>query len=325
MMLEKLAATLCLVLGSVCYAQGRPVHIDSDMGVDDAFAIAYVLAHDELQLVGLSTVFGNVHAAQAARNAGIVLDHCGAAAELRPSNGCEGPMIKAHHFEATWPGHGPNGLGGADYPVSKRLPGGVHAAIELIENSHHYSGLEILAIGPLSNVALAYLLDPSLPERVERLVIMGGADSGRGNATPSAEFNFRCDPEAAAIVLEAFAGKIELVSWELTLKTPLAWEWLSDDCPDFLQSITGPYRDCVQSLGQAVMCDLVAAYALAHPERLEYQTLYAEVLCGSDAQGALLIDWYGMQARDPSIHLIQSIDLETFRASVAEHLGCQDD
>lgn len=92
-----------------------------------------------------------------------------------------------------------------------------HAAQAIIRISHEHAGrLLLVALGPLTNVALALKLDPSLPSRVARLVVMGGAVNGRGNITPFAEFNTHFDPEAAHLVFEAFET-FDLADWEATL------------------------------------------------------------------------------------------------------------
>ena len=113
--------------------------------------------------------------------------------------------------------HGVDGLGESGYPHYRRKVGSEHAVNALVRLANECPGeLTLVAIGPLTNLALATLLDPLLPKKYKRLVVMGGSIRAGGNVTPTAEFNTYCDPEAAAIVLDTWPG-LTLVSWETTL------------------------------------------------------------------------------------------------------------
>ena len=176
----------------------RPVVIDTDPGTDDAIAIAMALAPPELDVLGLTTVAGNVPLPDATRNALSILEALGRS-DVGVWEGSAGPPggvpQYAHHF------HGPTGLTidlGA--PRSRPRPG---SAVEtIIEAARSHPGaLELIAIGPLTNVADALRAEPGLPRLLRRIWIMGGAARCPGNITPHAEFNFYSDPEAAGRVL----------------------------------------------------------------------------------------------------------------------------
>lgn len=185
-----------------------PVYLDCDTGVDDALALAYLLARPEVELVGIGTVSGNTSAAQAARNTLDLLAVAG-----RPGI----PVAIGAHDHLTHPYgggaahvHGDNGIGGVVLPRAAAEPDPRTAAELLLDLSHaHERALHIVAIGPLTNLALALRADPGLPARVTAVTVMGGAARAPGNITPVAEANVFNDPEAAA---EVFAA-----DWDVTI------------------------------------------------------------------------------------------------------------
>jgi purine nucleosidase len=133
-------------------------------------------------------------------------------------SGCSRALV-AEPIDASFV-HGQDGLGDSGYPRSKRKAADEHAVQALVRLANASPGeLTVVAIGPLTNLAPATRLDPTLPQKIERLVVMGGAICGTGNATPAAEFNAYADPEAASIVLDAWP-RPTLVSWETTVAHP---------------------------------------------------------------------------------------------------------
>ncbi len=174
--------------------------IDTDPGCDDAMAIAFALAHPDLDLIALTTVFGNVRVSQATRNALDLLDAYGAA-HVPVYQGAAVPLIKPPGPYPTFV-HGENGLGEIQLPQSKRSAGNVSAAEYIVRQANKEpGGISVVMIGPLTNLALALRLDPDLPEKLKGLVIMGGTMNESGNVSPVAEANFLADPHAADIVL----------------------------------------------------------------------------------------------------------------------------
>lgn len=178
-----------------------PVLIDCDPGVDDALAIAMAAAIPRLRIVGLTAVFGNADVATTARNAAGLARLVGL--DVPVARGAARPLV------AAFPGgvpqvHGRDGMGDGGL-IDAGTPEGTddrHAALRLIDLSHRYARrLVIVALGPLTNLAIAAHLDPNLPERVARVVVMGGNAFCPGNATPAAEANMWNDPEAADLAL----------------------------------------------------------------------------------------------------------------------------
>ncbi len=175
--------------------------LDVDTGVDDAMAIALAVAAPTIDLIGVTTVAGNVELEHTTRNTLRVLDFVGATrvpVYRGMSRPMDRPLFTAAHV------HGSDGLGGADIPDSRRTVEALSAPQYLIDAARNAPGaLTFIFVGPLTNLAVAVALEPELPRLVKRLVIMGGAFRVPGNTTPSAEFNIYADPEAAAQVLEA--------------------------------------------------------------------------------------------------------------------------
>ncbi|MEO3760722.1 nucleoside hydrolase [Mycobacterium sp. B14F4] len=178
-----------------------PVFIDVDTGVDDAMALAYLFASADAELVGIASTAGNVPVQQVCRNNLALLDLC-RMPDVPVSKGSEQPVnAPLRTAEDT---HGPEGLGYARLPRTDRQLTLYDAAEAWVRAAREHPGdLVAVAVGPLTNLALAMRREPALPTLLRRLVIMGGAFDYRGNTTPVAEWNVSVDPEAAA---EVFTG-----------------------------------------------------------------------------------------------------------------------
>jgi len=188
----------------------RPFLIDTDTASDDAVALIMAVRSPQVQVVAITTVAGNVDVRQATRNALYTAELCGSDVPVFP--GAEKPL-KRPHVSADW-FHGRDGLGDHGYPPPSRAPEKRSATDAIIESIESYSGLEMVTLGPLTNVALALQKKPSIAPKVARCVVMGGAPCCEGNVTPAAEYNIWCDPEAARIVARS-GLPIELVGWHL--------------------------------------------------------------------------------------------------------------
>lgn len=182
--------------------------MDCDTGVDDAIALLYLLADPDVELVGVTTVFGNVGAATAARNSLSVLDVAGRTG-VPVAKGSERTLIGIEPELATQV-HGNNGLGGVDLGEPAESLSEKSAPELIVETARRRPGeVHLLATGPLTNLAVALALEPELPALLSGVTVMGGAALAPGNVTPAAEANVWHDPEAAHAVLSA--------PWPLTL------------------------------------------------------------------------------------------------------------
>lgn len=196
-----------------------PLYLDCDTGVDDSLALAYLLASPETDLVGVGTVSGNIGARQGAANTLDLLALAGRG-DVPVAVGAHDPLA------GTFGGgpahiHGHNGVGDVALPPSGLEPVAESAVELLLRLSHEHAGeLRVVAVGPLTNLALALRQDPTLPERVADVTIMGGAALHPGNVSPVAEANIANDPEAAAAVLSA-AWDVTLVPLDVTMRDVL--------------------------------------------------------------------------------------------------------
>lgn len=178
-----------------------PLIIDCDPGIDDMVAILVACASPEADLLGVTTVAGNVDVDGGTRNALSVLTAAGRA-DVPVARGCERPLVRATRQVAD-PAHTGGGLGGAPFPAPAAAAVDEHAVTMLARLVRASARpVTLVAVGPLTNVAVFYALHPELAARLDRVVIMGGS-IGAGNMTPAAEFNIWCDPEAAHRVLGA--------------------------------------------------------------------------------------------------------------------------
>ncbi|GAA1750012.1 PfkB family carbohydrate kinase [Kocuria aegyptia] len=186
----------------------RPVYLDCDTGIDDAIALAYLVATPSVELRGIGTVSGNTDAVTAARNTVDLLALLGRP-DIPVAVGAQHPL--GSRFGGGSPEvHGGSGTGGVQLPRAAAEPVAEPAEAMLIRLAHEHPGeLHVVAIGPLTNLARALRQDPALPEVVGSVTVMGGAALVPGNRTPAAEANILSDPEAAAEVLAA--------PWEVTL------------------------------------------------------------------------------------------------------------
>jgi inosine-uridine nucleoside N-ribohydrolase len=183
----------------------KHIILDTDPGVDDALAFLLAFNSPEIKVDAVTTVAGNVNQSKAHRNAKKMLEFIGAI-DVPVCAGAERPLIREMGHAEEF--HGKTGLGDAMLP-EPRMKTDSRSAVEIILEKADEMGknLTLVAIGPLTNIASAILADPSLPEKVDRLVIMGGAFNltpyGSGNANAVAEFNVWHDPEAAKIVFNS--------------------------------------------------------------------------------------------------------------------------
>ena len=189
--------------------------LDCDPGIDDALAIAFAHGHPGLELVGITTVAGNVGLAKTTANALAVCEFIGAPG-TPVTAGCDGPLVRPT-IDAREV-HGDSGLGGATLPPPMAGPGPGHAIDYIIDTVRAAPGeITLVATGPLTNIALAVRREPRLTDWVRDFVIMGGS-ANRGNVTPAAEYNIWADPEAAAAVFRA-GWTVTMLGLDVTLRT----------------------------------------------------------------------------------------------------------
>jgi purine nucleosidase len=277
-----------------------------------------VLADQSVDILGITTVNGNVDVEQVTTNVGVVLDQMGASVPIY--KGCAGPLVSevldSGHI------HGEDGLGGIRHRLPQTLnkPEAEHAALALIRFAREHKGkLTILALGPLTNLALAARLDPEFVKNISSLVIMGGAVEGRGNASPSAEFNILADPEAAAIVFEVGFPEFWLLSWETTLKHPITWNRY-DELKNLQTERAGFFSDITAELARMLRLDIgapgllipdpLAAAVVLKPEsvtKMDHVPVRVEI-SGKYGRGLTSVDWSRQSGNQPNIKIVLSMD-----------------
>jgi purine nucleosidase len=225
-----------------CLVECHSVRIilDTDPGVDDALAIMYLAAQEDAEIVAVGSVHGNVPAATGALNALRVLELVGLAPPV--TVGAARPL--AQPLQTAEFVHGEDGLGGHAGPPPKGAIAPGSAAEQIVRLAREHPGeLTLLALGPLTNVALALLLEPDLPGLLRSVVVMGGAVTVPGNITPYADANFYHDPEAADLVLGSGFPDVILVGLDATEQARVGPEWTTA-----LNAVKGPKAEFASKL-----------------------------------------------------------------------------
>lgn len=191
------------------------VILDTDPGIDDAFALLYLINHPNIDLLGVTTVFGNVATKQSTRNAIDLLEQFNNP-HILVAKGAEQPLEKKLHGYAEFV-HGDNGLGNVEIPKSNNKTTNLSAAEYIVQQVlNNPNEITICAIAPLTNLALALKIEPKIAELTKQVVIMGGAIRVNGNVNPVAEANINNDPLAADKVLTA-QWPVTLIGLDVTL------------------------------------------------------------------------------------------------------------
>ena len=191
--------------------------LDVDTGIDDSLALLYAVGSPDADLLAATCVSGNTDARQVAINTRAVLELAGRT-DIEVALGRETPLVRA--LETTPETHGPEGLGHAELPPPSRPLSDRHAVDLILDEARRRPGeITLVTLGPLTNLALAVLREPSLPRRLKGYTLMGGAFGVSGNTTPTTEWNIHCDPEAAKIVFRAWSAAREA---DPTIPRPLA-------------------------------------------------------------------------------------------------------
>jgi inosine-uridine nucleoside N-ribohydrolase len=303
-----------------------PVLIDCDPGHDDAIALLLALASPELEVLGVTTVAGNSTLANTTANALTVLEIAGRA-DVPVAAGCDRPLLRPLRTAAHV--HGPSGMEGPllDPPTARAVE---EHAVDFMAAAIDGSSrpITLLALGPLTNVALLLRRHPDVAAGIERVVVMGGS-IGLGNTTPSAEFNMWVDPEAAAVVFDS-GMDLTMVGLDVTHEARLGAAHgdllrpsgrsgaLVADLLDFFVRFHGRTYGMESSpIHDAVVVAHVVWPGLVATERLAVAVETASSL----TVGRTVVDRWRVTDAEPNAHVAVGIDPDRFPELVVERLA----
>lgn len=299
----------------------RPFLIDTDAGSDDAVALVMALRHAGVRVEAITVVAGNVPIEKAVQNTLYVTELCGSASPVHvgASAPLERPLQTAQHI------HGTDGLGDIGLDLTGRVAAGDDAVEAIVETARDHDGeLELVTLGPLTNVALALGRDPGLVDRVRRCVVMGGTGRGPGNITPVAEFNIWVDPEAAQLVFQS-GLPIELIGCDLSMKHALfdppqaqSLRAIGGDIAEFcvdIQNTLDAFQTTAMGIEGFDLPDPVTmAVALDPSVATQRDRHHVEVETGSDlCRGQTVIDRFSVRGLEPNVEVVVEVDGARFR------------
>lgn len=308
----------------------RKIIIDTDPGQDDAVAILLALGSPEdIDLLGITTVAGNVPLALTQKNARITCEVAGRP-EVKVYAGCdaplERPLVTAEHV------HGSTGLDGPDLfepAMALQDQHGVEFIIDTLR-AEAPGTVTLCPLGPLTNIGAAFRKAPDIIDRVQEIILMGGAYFEVGNITPAAEFNIYVDPEAARDVL-ASGVKITMMPLDVTHKalTSRARVQAFRDLDSRVGNFTADMLDFFErfdvekygSEGGPLHDPCVIAY-LIQPELFSGRHINVEIETASPLTlGMTVADWWGVTDRPANALFISDVDADGFFALLTERLG----
>ncbi|MDE0699803.1 MAG: nucleoside hydrolase [Acidimicrobiaceae bacterium] len=285
--------------------------IDTDTASDDAVALVMALRHADINVEAITVVSGNVGLDQAVQNALYTVELCGA--DVPVYAGAASPMMRS--LETAQYVHGEDGMGDAGLLLSGRVPAEGRGAEVIVETILGAPGeITLVALGPLTNVAIAVLLAPEIADAVDRVVVMGGTGvHGPGNVSAMAEYNFWADPEAAAVVSRA-GFPIEFVGWDISIASAV----VDADRHEAIKAIGTPLSKFAVDISQVVRRfamenglagdDLPDPIAMAHaidPSVATTQRLHVDVMVGDGPQrGVLEVDQLGFGGGEPNVDIV---------------------
>ncbi|MXR36988.1 nucleoside hydrolase [Craterilacuibacter sinensis] len=307
-----------------------PVIFDTDPGLDDAIALLFLLgARDEIDLLGITCVAGNVGIEAVSRNARMVCEWAGRS-DIKVYAGAERPLIR--HLVTAERVHGKTGMEGAPMHEPAMPLQEAHAVDFIIDTLRREPAgtVTLCPVGPLTNIALALLKAPDIAARIKQIVLMGGAYFEGGNVTPSAEFNFYVDPHSAQQVLHAGIPLV-MLPLDVTHKActsasrVAALSSLSNYCGPLAASLLTSFeRHDVQKYGQmgAPLHDPCAIAWLLAPGLFSGREVNIEVETDSPlTQGHCAVDWWGTTGRSSNALYLTEVDADAMFGRMAQAIA----
>jgi purine nucleosidase len=294
--------------------------IDTDTASDDAVALVMALMHPDVQVEAVTVVGGNVPVDQGVKNALYTVELTGKGVPVY--RGMATPLMRP--LETAQNVHGQDGLGDIGLPLEGRQPADGHGVDVLIDVINRHAGeITLVSLGPLTNLAMAILRDPSIAGKVKEYVMMGGTGDGLGNVTPVAEYNIWVDPEAARIVWES-GLPITMVGWDISRKYAVfnaddqrglrsAGTPLAEFCVD-IQGTLDQYALQTTKLEGFDLPDPIAmAVALDGTVATHTEHLYVTVDTESElSRGQTVVDHLGVTGRPPNTNVVLEASRQRF-------------
>ncbi len=299
----------------------QKILIDCDPGHDDAVALILATRARELDILGVTVVAGNSVIKNTTRNALDILAFADAA-DIPVYAGCSSPLKRPLYNNSGIRIHGQNGLGNRKLDVPTGEVQHMHAADFIVQTLYKAEEkITLVCLGPLTNIAQAFLKAPDCKEKVAKIVIMGGAVYAPGNVNSAAEFNFFVDPEAAKIVINS-GCEIYLHTLDVTMKALFNKEEierleehdrgkLSRLVGGLLWLYAGNYE---KELGifACPVHDAVCIGAMLRPELLTYERVCMDISTEGITAGESVVDYSGEWGRKENVHLATTIDSQEF-------------
>ncbi len=310
-------------------SEPRKIIIDTDPGQDDAAAIMLALGSPELDILGITTVAGNVPLARTSCNARIILEFC-SRTDVKVYAGADRPiarpLITAEHV------HGKTGLDGPELHEPQMPLEAQHAVDFIIETllREPAGTVTLCTLGPLTNIATALEKAPDIAGRVRELVMMGGGFFEGGNITPAAEFNIYVDPEAAAAVFKSgipiVMMPLDVTHKVLTLKSRVAGlrEIGSRPAKALVEMLDFFERFDVEKYGSdgGPLHDPTVIAYLLKPELFSGRNCNVEIETASPLTvGMTVVDWWQVTDRKHNARVMKDVDADGFFALLAERVG----
>jgi len=307
----------------------QPIIIDTDPGQDDAIAILLALASPELEVLGLTTVAGNVPLALTSRNARIVLELANRR-EVPVYAGADRPLLRplvTAEFV-----HGKTGLDGPVLAEPTMAMADGHAVDFIIRTvmAREPGTVTLCPLGPLTNIALALAREPQIAPRLKQIVLMGGGGFEGGNITPVAEFNFFVDPHAAALVFKSGVpitmAPLDVTHQALTTRKRVAairaiGNHLGETVAQWMEFFE---RFDEQKYGQegGPLHDPCVIAWLLRPDLFTGRDCFVQIETSSElTMGQSVIDWWGVTGKPANARVLGGIDADGFYALIAERLA----
>jgi purine nucleosidase len=310
-------------------SEPRKIIIDTDPGQDDAAAIMLALGSPELDILGITTVAGNVPLTLTSRNARIILEFCGRP-DVKVFAGADKPvarpLITAEHV------HGKTGLDGPELHDPQMPLQAQHAVDFIIETLKREPAgtVTLCTLGPLTNIATALEKAPEIAGRVRELVMMGGGFFEGGNITPAAEFNIYVDPEAAATVFKSgipiVMMPLDVTHKVLTLKSRVAKlrEIGSRPAIALVEMLDFFERFDIEKYGSdgGPLHDPTVIAYLLKPELFSGRDCNVEVETASPLTvGMTVVDWWQVTGRKHNARVMKDVDADGFFTLLTERVG----